>query len=266
MLEPATTIPAVLDVTTLFFVATCVTGLLGLLLLFAWARNRISALAWWGVAYLVGGLSVAAWAFERLVSPPLPIGIANALLFIAFGTMWNAARVFHGRPVLASALIGGAAVWLFACTFTDFAQWPSMRIIIGSLIVASYTFMTAAELWRERRKSLRSGWLAIFTPMLHAAMFLFPIPLASLLPADSDTVILLKRMGGAIRAGDDALRGRYSVYRTGAGNRADASHPHGRGLDRRIDGAAQPARGAAGRPRTDRAASAEGGGDKRAHV
>src|SRR5258708_39565436 len=109
MLVPATTMPIALDVTTLFLVATCVTGLLGLLLLFAFAKTRIPALAWWGAAYLIGGFSVAAWGLEGLVSPPMPIGIANALLFVAGGTMGNAARVFLGPPVLARARIGGAA-------------------------------------------------------------------------------------------------------------------------------------------------------------
>jgi diguanylate cyclase (GGDEF)-like protein len=190
MLVPAATTPIVLDVTTLFVVATCITGLLGLLLLFAFVKNRIPALAWWGAAYLIGGLSVAAWSLEGLVSPPMPTGIANALLFIACGTMWNAARVFHGRPVLVSALIGGAATWLFACTFTDFAQWPAARMVLSSVIVAGYTFATAFELWRERRETLRRRWPAIFVPMLHGAVFLFPIPLASLLPADRATVTL----------------------------------------------------------------------------
>ena len=190
MLVPATTMPIVLDVTTLFLVATCVTGLLGLLLLFAFVKTRIPALAWWGAAYLIGGCSVAAWSLEDLLSPPLPTGIANALLFIACGTMWNAARVFHGRPVLVSALVGGAATWLLACAFGDFAQWPAARIVLSSVIVASYTFATAAELWRERRKTLRRRWPAIFVPMLHGAVFLFPIPLASLLPADRGIVTL----------------------------------------------------------------------------
>jgi diguanylate cyclase (GGDEF)-like protein len=190
MLVPAATAPIALDVTTLYVVATCVTGLLGLLLLFAFAKNRIPALAWWGAAYLIGGFSVAAWSLEGLVSPPMPTGIANALLFTACGMMWNAARVFHGRPVLVSALIGGAATWLFACTFTDFAQWPAARLVLSSVIVAGYTFMTAFELWRERRETLRRRWPAVFVPMLHGAVFLFPIPLASLLPADRGTVTL----------------------------------------------------------------------------
>jgi diguanylate cyclase (GGDEF)-like protein len=190
MLVPAANMPITLDVTTLFLVATCVTGLLGLLLLFAFVKNRIAALAWWGAAYLIGGLAIAAWSLEGLISPPLPTGIANALLFVACGTMWNAARVFHGRPVLLSALIGGAATWLIACAFVDLAQWPAGRIVLSSIIVAAYTFATTAELWRERRKTLRRRWPAIFVPMLHAAVLLFPIPLASLLPADRGTLMV----------------------------------------------------------------------------
>ena len=190
MLVPAATMPIVLDVTTLFVVAACITGLLGALLLFAWAKNRIPALAWWGAAYLIGVFSIIAWSLEGLVSPPLPIGVANAVLFIAFGTMWNAARVFHGRLVLVSALIGGAAVWLLACLFVDFAQRPTARIVLSSAIVASYTLVTATELWRERRKTLRHRWPAVFIPILYAAVFLFSIPLTNLLPGGRATAKL----------------------------------------------------------------------------
>ena len=62
--------------------------------------------------------------------------------------------------------------------------------MLSSLIVAGYTFLTAAELWRERRKSLLRRWPAIFVPMLHGAVFLLPIPLASLLPSDGGIVSL----------------------------------------------------------------------------
>lgn len=188
MTVPGSTVSIALDVTTLFIVATCLMGLLGLLLLLAWARDRIPALAWWGAAYLIGGCSVAVWSVEGLISPPMPTGIANALLFIACGTTWNAARVFHARPVLVGAPIAGAVVWLFACMFADFAQWPAARVGLSSLIVATYTFLTAAELWRERRKKLRRRWPALLVPMLHGAVFLFPIPLASLLPDDAGIV------------------------------------------------------------------------------
>src|SRR5438105_6236457 len=64
------------------------------------------------------------------------------------------------------------------------------RIVLRSMIGSAYTFLTAAELWRERRKHLLRRWLAIFVPMAHGAVFLVPIPLASVLPADGGIVTL----------------------------------------------------------------------------
>ncbi len=187
---PGLTAPIALDVTTLFFVATSITALLGLFLLFAWLQDRVRALAWWGTAYLIGGFSVAVWSIESLISPPLPPGLSNALLFIACGMIWNAARLFHGRSVRWGSLFAGATAWLIACTVPEFVQSATARIILSSLIVSSYTFLTAAELWRERRKNLLRRWPAIFVPMLHGAVFLFPIPLAGVIPDDRGVVSL----------------------------------------------------------------------------
>jgi diguanylate cyclase (GGDEF)-like protein len=173
-----------LDASTLFVVATCVTALLGLFLLFAWMQERVRALAWWGAAYLIGGLAVAMWSIEPLISPPLPTGIANALLFIACGMIWSAARLFHGHRVLWGSMFVGATVWLVCCLSPEFVQSAPARIILSSLIVSAYTFLTAIELWRERRRHLLQRWPAIFVPILHGAVFLIPIALASILPAD----------------------------------------------------------------------------------
>src|SRR5262245_4635404 len=104
--------------------------------------------------------------------------------------IWSAARIFHGRRVLWGSMFAGAIAWLAACLFPEFARWAAARIVLSSVIVASYTFLTAAELWRERRKTLLRRWPAIFVPILHGAVFLFPIPLASLLPADGGVMSL----------------------------------------------------------------------------
>jgi diguanylate cyclase (GGDEF)-like protein len=98
--------------------------------------------------------------------------------------MWSAARLFHGHRVLWGSMLLGATVWLVACLSPEFVQSAPARIILSSLIVSAYTFLTAMELWRERRKHLLQRWPAIFVPMLHGAVFLIPIPLASVLPAD----------------------------------------------------------------------------------
>src|SRR5687767_6728807 len=103
--------PIALDVTTLFVVVVSVTALLGLFLLFAYMQDRVRALAWWGAAYLVGGFSVVIWSIESHISPPLPLGTANALLFVSCGMIWNAARLFHGRPILWGAMAAGATLW-----------------------------------------------------------------------------------------------------------------------------------------------------------
>jgi len=169
-----------LDIGTLFVIATCVTALLGLFLLFAWMQDRIQALAWWGMAYLIGGFSGALWRLDGVVSPPLPSGTGDVLLFVAVGMIWSAARLFHGRPVRWGAMGFGAAVWLAACAVPAFLHYSPARIILGSMIVASYTFLTAAELSRERRKSVIRRWPALFVPMLHGAIFLLPMALASL--------------------------------------------------------------------------------------
>jgi len=162
-----------------------VTSLLGLFLLFAWMQERIQALAWWGLAYLIGGFSGALWRFGDVIAPSLPPCIADILLFIAVGMIWSAARLFHGRPVRWGTMSLGATVWLMACFSPAFVHSAASRIVISSLIVASYTFLSAAELSRERRKSLIRRWPAIFVPMLHGVIFLFPVALATLSPDGS---------------------------------------------------------------------------------
>jgi diguanylate cyclase (GGDEF)-like protein len=190
MLVPPANAAIALDLPTLVAVATCVTALLGLFLLFTWMQDRVRALAWWGAAYLIGGFSIAIWSVEKLISPPLPAGTANALLFVSAGMIWNAARLFHGRRLLWGAMMAGATTWLVACMFEGFLASAAARIMLASAIISAYTFLTAVELWRERRKHLLRRWPAIFVPILHGAVFLFPIPLASLLPANGGVVSL----------------------------------------------------------------------------
>jgi diguanylate cyclase (GGDEF)-like protein len=169
-----------LDIGTLFVLATCVTALLGLFLLFAWMQDRVQALAWWGLAYLIGGFSGVLWQLGSAISPPLPAWLPDVLLFIAVGMIWSAARLFHGRQVLWGAMCFGATVWAASCVIPAVPHSPAARIMLSSVIVATYTFLIAAELWRERRKSLIRRWPALFVPMLHGAIFLFPVALASL--------------------------------------------------------------------------------------
>jgi diguanylate cyclase (GGDEF)-like protein len=171
--------PVSLDVGTLLFIAICVTVLLGLFLLYAWTQERIPALAWWSIAYLIGGASGALWRFGDVLAPGLPSSTPTALLFVAVGMIWSAARVFHGRPAHWVATSFGAVFWLIVCYVPAVGSEVS-RTLVSALIVAGYTFLTAGELRRERRRSVLRRWPAIFVPMLHGAIFLFPVALATL--------------------------------------------------------------------------------------
>jgi diguanylate cyclase (GGDEF)-like protein len=171
-----------LDVPTLAFGAICIAAALGLFLIFAWVQERnIPALAWWGAAYLIGASSMALWSAPTPLFA-LPPDLPAALIFVACGMIWNGVRLFHGRRILPIATFAGAIVWLLLCQWPAIAQDANARIVLGVIVVASYTFVITFELWRERRKSLYSRTAAVVVPMLHAAIFLMPLAMKALLP------------------------------------------------------------------------------------
>jgi diguanylate cyclase (GGDEF)-like protein len=188
MIDQAITTTIALDARTLFVVTGCVTALLGILLLFAWRHDRVAALAWWGAAYLVGAFAVALWAISAGDSA-LPTSLPAAVLFVACGMTWNAARIFHNRPVMWPAMLAGTVIWVAACTLPGFPPMGASRFVLASVIIALYSFLTAAELWRERRRSL-VGRPALFAPALHGMVFLFPIAVASMVPEQSGLITL----------------------------------------------------------------------------
>jgi len=174
-----------LDVPTLFVVSIFVTTILGLFLLFAWVQDRsIRALAWWGAAYLLGGISVAIYTIQDTLSNALSMAIGNALLFVACGVIWSGARLFHGREVRPIGMFAGAMVWLVALTVPGFAASATGRIILSSVAISAYTIMTAYEIWGGRRERLLSRWPAFAVLLLQGIVFLSPVPIVLLAPAD----------------------------------------------------------------------------------
>jgi len=190
MLAPVADIAFSLDASTLVVVATCITTLLGMFLLFVSKRDSVRALAWWGSAYIIGGFSVALWSRSGALPDSMYASLPHALLFVACGMMWSAARLFHGRNVLWVSMFAGAVIWFLATNVDSFVEVTNDRFVLSALIVATYTFLTAFELWRERRKTQVRRWIGIFVPILHGSIFLIPIPLASLLPQGNGLVTL----------------------------------------------------------------------------
>jgi len=169
-----------LDTSTLYLVATMVAALLGSMLLFFGYQENISALKWWGTAYVLGAASVALWT---LASPMLGemLSLAlNAVGFLTCGMVWNASRLFHGRKPNLPGLVLGALVWI-AAVMTLGPESSALRMTIGAGIVAVYAALTATELWFERRRTLQKRWPAIGVPVLHGFALMLPILLGDVL-------------------------------------------------------------------------------------
>jgi diguanylate cyclase (GGDEF)-like protein len=168
------------DTSTLYVFATMVAGMLGAMLMFFGKQEKIPALKWWGRAYLLGASSIAIWTVggERL-GPMLSLAL-NALGFVACGMVWNASRVFHGRPPNLPGLLLGAVAWVGAVLMLPPAD-SVLRLTIGAAIIAIYAGLTAAELWSERRRAMQRNWLAIVVPVMHGCVLMLPILLGAFL-------------------------------------------------------------------------------------
>jgi diguanylate cyclase (GGDEF)-like protein len=162
-----------LDISTLYLVATLVAAMLGALLLFFWRRENIAALGWWGAAYLTGGGALGVWALAEGYLDVAALQALKLVGFLACGMVWNAARVFHGRPPNWAGMAAGAVVWGIATLFP--VEFGSLHMLMGAAIVAGYAAFTANELASERRKTYRSRWPTVFVPLLHGVVLMLPI-------------------------------------------------------------------------------------------
>ena len=169
-----------LDTSTLYFIATMIAAMLGVMLLVFGKNENIPALKWWGTAYLLGAASVALWSLASNMLGEVVSLALNAVGFVACGMVWNASRVFHGRKPNLLGLVLGAIAWI-AVVMTLAPAASMMRMTIGAGIVAVYAALTATELWTERRRALQRRWPTMMVPVMHGFVLMLPILLGNLL-------------------------------------------------------------------------------------
>jgi diguanylate cyclase (GGDEF)-like protein len=169
-----------LDTSTLYFIATMIAAMLGVMLLVFGKQENIPALKWWGTAYLLGAASVALWSLASNMLGEVVSLALNAVGFVACGMVWNASRVFHGRKPNLPGLVLGAIAWI-AVVMTLPPTASMMRMTIGAGIVAVYAALTATELWTERRRALQRRWPTMMVPVMHGFVLMLPILLGNLL-------------------------------------------------------------------------------------
>jgi diguanylate cyclase (GGDEF)-like protein len=174
------------DILTLYLVASLVAAMLGALLLYFYRQERIVALGWWGVAYILAAASIVVWTLAGHFLNSAAEVVLTMVGFTACGMVWNAARVFHGHRTSWPGVLAGAVLW--AGVGFNLPETSSLRVLIGAAIVAAYAALTASELWSERRKSLHSRWPALAIPAMHGLVLMFPILVGDFLGVENGTL------------------------------------------------------------------------------
>lgn len=169
-----------LDSMTLYFVAAMLAALLGAMLLYFARQEDSAALTWWGSAYLLGAAAVAVWTLLGQRFGAMGSLAFGAVGLLACGMVWNAARVFRGHSPHWRGLALGPVAWI-AAAMSLAQSAPALRMTIGAVIIAIYAGLTAAELWSERRKSVKRRWPAAAAPVLHGLVLMLPILVGDLL-------------------------------------------------------------------------------------
>jgi diguanylate cyclase (GGDEF)-like protein len=176
------------DINTLFLVTVDVEAILGLLLYFVWVQNTATrAVGWWGSAHLLRAGSILLFGLFGQWPDVITIDLSNAILLVSFAVTWTGTRVFDGRRPNFPCLFAGAAAWLLLVQIPAVATSSELRSIISASIVAIYTWLAAAELWRGRGENLLSRLPATFMLFAHGSLFLLRTPLAFSSPAMSES-------------------------------------------------------------------------------
>jgi diguanylate cyclase (GGDEF)-like protein len=175
-----------IHVPTLALVAVFVTVILGLLLLLAWRRDQSTgALAWWGVAYLVSGISFALVATRGLIPDVLSIELANACLLVGYSFLFAGTRAFGGRETPVTLFMIAPLIWLTAMRVPAIAADINLRVVVVSSLQAAFVLLMAHEYWRERREMLLSRWPCIMLLIAHALVLVTRMIVVTVTPLAS---------------------------------------------------------------------------------
>jgi diguanylate cyclase (GGDEF)-like protein len=172
------------DIGALFTLSIYVEAILGLLLLFTWVQNTdIKATAWWGSSHLLRAGSITLFGMYGRLPDVITIDGANAILLTSFAVTWTGVRVFGRHKPNFLFMLGGAVIWLIACQLMPQVADPvAAGALLSAAIITAYTWLAAAELWRNDEGQLVARVPAISLLFAHGLLFLVRTPLGMLLP------------------------------------------------------------------------------------
>ncbi len=173
-----------IDAFTVLVFGLALKGAFGGLFLAFWLRSDGEVwFGWWSAAFALGCAANALYLVPAHVTGDiLTVGFANALLIMAFGCGWQAARAFDRLPPHWAALLVPPVLWLNACLISGFHENLAVRVVVSSAVVSWLLGMTALQFWRGRAERLPSRWPVIVLFASFALVFLLRIPMVEVLP------------------------------------------------------------------------------------
>jgi signal transduction histidine kinase/ActR/RegA family two-component response regulator len=141
----------------------------GVLMVIARQRGR----GWDGITLWALALITAAAGLLLLLAPaPAMVtnDVAKALVLVASGTVWLAARRFSDRPLLPHWALAGAAIWLFGRRLGLLEAVSAQAMLVWSL-AALYSFLAAAAIWPDDDENLPARPAMVILLVVHGAVY-----------------------------------------------------------------------------------------------
>jgi diguanylate cyclase (GGDEF)-like protein len=157
-----------LDLPTLMAMGSFVAGCAGVILGFAWLRDRSAPeLAQWAIANIVAAAGIFSLTLGLTLDRAFWFVAAGLLLALAHGLVWRAARSLDARPAsILLALLGVIAVAMVSIVPTTHRFGAAVSLAAG----ASYMVAGATSLWLGRNDQLPARLPVIVLMVLHASV------------------------------------------------------------------------------------------------
>ena len=163
------------DAATLFICTAITTGVVAVALTYSCLLpGREKATVWWCWAMWSVTLGLVLLSVRAVLPAWLALGVGNALAMLGYGLAYKGYRVFRnvGTPPFVAWI--GMALWL-ALYFglESFRASVDLRVIAAASVIATYSTLTALEVWRGWQEDQLPSFVALIALFSTHAMMHF---------------------------------------------------------------------------------------------
>ena len=174
-----------IDLPTLLMLSTALFCLMAVMFFVTWRQDRRAngAMLYWAAAHLLGAPACVLLALRGEISNVLSIGVANALILTAYGSLLAGALAFDERRFRMPAIFVTPSIWIVATASPAVWNHFPARVVLVSGMISLLVATTAAVMWHGRRREalptrpMVAGLLAVLA-VLHLSRLLltFDVP------------------------------------------------------------------------------------------